>query len=133
MIIIDIPTPVKLPTFNPSIVGNALEKIFLSTFRYQIVGTINIQNLQIMKKIWEWSSLSKISIPKIAIEAVEQSNQISIPKITEIEGTNATRRIAIKELLRVWIFVRIALCKKIFLLHLFLILYYQRLSPMSQS
>lgn len=117
MIIIDIPTPVKLPTFNPSIVGNALEKIFLSTFRYQIVGTINIQNLQIMKKIWEWSSLSKISIPKI----------------TEIEGTNATRRIAIKELLRVWIFVRIALCKKIFLLHLFLILYYQRLSPMSQS
>jgi len=53
MIIIDIPTPVKLPTFNPSIVGNALEKIFLSTFRYQIVGTINIQNLQIMKNIWE--------------------------------------------------------------------------------
>ena len=51
MIIIDIPTPVMVPIFNPSIVGNDLEKILLSTFRYQIVGIINIQNLHNMNKI----------------------------------------------------------------------------------
>ena len=101
MIIIDIPTPVMVPIFNPSIVGNDLEKILLSIFRYQIVGIINIQNLHNMNKIWEWISFSKILIPNI----------------TEIEGTNATKRIAIKGLLWTLIYTRHTTCKKNFPLH----------------
>lgn len=78
-IIIDITIPVKRAIWIPSLEGIFFDIVFLSTRKYQRVGTKKIHNLHEKKNIWEVSS----------------SSIILIPKITEIEGIKPTRSIAI--------------------------------------